>query len=258
MNAKKKATDTTKPATSTVSNRPRTALSALLVQTAHAEARRPALSGSRRLDPLARIFDANASRAAKIAAVSRLADPVPLVTLAASDAPAYLRRNALLRLDELMDGRPLARTDLERLVPCLRDKELIAFAVVLMDIADFDWCGRCDEGTVDALCLALHECQGLHETVLLDAGGQCLKLPVFGGQLHAGVIRCRFDVVQPEHLRFDRFHCFHSLGFDMQTKRATAFDRDPFGTGIGENMAERECQISRTQAVQPAVPVAPF
>ena len=168
MNAKKKATDTMKPATSTVSNRPRTALSALLVQTAHAEARRPALSGSRRLAPLARIFDANASRATKIAAVSRLADPVPLVTLAASDAPAYLRRNALLRLDELMDGRPLARTDLERLVPCLRDKELIAFAVVLMDIADFDWCGRCDEGTVDALCLALHECQGLHETVLLE------------------------------------------------------------------------------------------
>ena len=162
MNAKKKATDTTKPATSTVSNRPRAALSALLVQTAHAEARRPAPSGSRRLDPLARIFDANASRAAKIAAVSRLADPVPLVTLAASDAPAYLRRNALLRLDELMDGRPLARTDLERLVPCLRDKELIAFAVVLMDIADFDWCARCDEGTVDALCLALHE------TVLLE------------------------------------------------------------------------------------------
>ena len=168
MNAKKKATDTTKPATSTVSNRPRAALSALLVQAAHVEARRPAPSGSRRLDPLARIFDANASRAAKIAAVSRLADQVPLVTLAASDAPAYLRRNALLRLDELMDGRPLARTDLERLVPCLRDKELIAFAVVLMDIADFDWCGRCDEGTVDALCLALHECQGLHETVLLE------------------------------------------------------------------------------------------
>ncbi|OUO87809.1 hypothetical protein B5F44_04945 [Gordonibacter urolithinfaciens] len=168
MNAKKKATDTTKPATSTVSNRPRAALSALLVQAAHVEARRPAPSGSRRLDPLARIFDANASRAAKIAAVSRLADPVPLVTLAASDAPAYLRRNALLRLDELMDGRPLARTDLERLVPCLRDKELIAFAVVLMDIADFDWCARCDEVTVDALCLALHECQGLHETVLLE------------------------------------------------------------------------------------------
>ena len=167
MNAKKKATDTTKPATSTVSNRPRAALSALLVQTAHAEARRPVPSGSRRLDPLARIFDANARRA-KIAAVSRLADPVPLVTLAASDAPAYLRRNALLRLDELMDGRPLARTDLERLVPCLRDKELIAFAVVLMDIADFDWCARCDEGTVDALCLAPHECQGLHETVLLE------------------------------------------------------------------------------------------
>ena len=45
---------------------------------------------------------------------------------------------------------------------------IIAFAVVLMDIADFDWCGRCDEGTVDALCLALHECQGLHETVLLE------------------------------------------------------------------------------------------
>ena len=155
MNAKKNATDTPKPATRTVSNRPRAALSALLVQAAHVEARRPAPSGSRRLDPLARIFDANASRAAKIAAVSRLADPVPLVTLAASDAPAYLRRNALLRLDELMDGRPL-------------DKELIAFAVVLMDIADFDWCARCDEVTVDALCLALHECQGLHETVLLE------------------------------------------------------------------------------------------
>lgn len=161
MNPKKRVIELTKSHNpNPASNRPPVALSALLAQTARVEARE--------LEPLARVFDDDATRAVKIAAVSRLADTLPLVALAANDAPAYLRKDALLRLDELLDGKPLSRVDLERLVPCLRDKDLIAYAVVLMDIADFDWCARCDSGTVDALCLALHECQGLHETVLLE------------------------------------------------------------------------------------------
>ncbi len=161
MNPKKRVIELTKSHNpNPASNRPPVALSALLAQTVRVEARE--------LEPLARVFDDDATRAVKIAAVSRLADTLPLVALAASDAPAYLRKDALLRLDELLDGKPLSRVDLERLVPCLRDKDLIAYAVVLMDIADFDWCARCDSGTVDALCLALHECQGLHETVLLE------------------------------------------------------------------------------------------
>lgn len=167
MNAKRKVIELTKsqiPHPGSI-HADHPALHALLALTCSA----PAITkDARSFAPLAPIFDEGVSSAAKIATVARLTDPEPLMVLAASDAPAYLRRDALLRLDELLDGTPLDQASAERLVPCLRHRGLIAYAVVLMDIADFDWCARCDERTVDALCLALHECQELNETILLE------------------------------------------------------------------------------------------
>lgn len=188
MSANHQATPSTKnPNQSLVFNQPPTVLSALLAQGVRDGVFRKAPRSARVMDSLARVFDEQASRAAKIATVARLEDAAALVSLAASDAPAYLRKDALQRLDGLMDGEPLGTADLERLVPCLRERELVAFAVVLMEIADFDWCARCDEKAVDALCLALHECRCLHESVLLEDAFACLvnARPDLGRNLRA-------------------------------------------------------------------------
>lgn len=112
--------------------------------------------------------DPEVSRAAKISTVAKLGDIDLLITIAAADVPAFVRRDALLRIDELCDGKPLEKNDVERLVPCLDVKELIAYAVVLMDMSDFDWCACCNERTVNALCAAMYECQSMHESVLLE------------------------------------------------------------------------------------------
>ena len=108
------------------------------------------------------------SRAAKIARVATLTDIDQLINIAVSDVPLFARKGALRRIDALLDGEPLAPSDLMRLTPCLGEKDLIVYAVLLMDIGNFDWCAHCNEDTVSALCIALHECENVHETVLLE------------------------------------------------------------------------------------------
>lgn len=58
--------------------------------------------------------------------------------------------------------------DAQRLVACLSEKSLIAFAVALMDMSDYDWPSHCDVTSVGALCEALYSCTSIHETVLLE------------------------------------------------------------------------------------------
>ena len=82
--------------------------------------------------------------------------------------PSFVRRNALHRIDELCDRTPLDVRDAQRLVACLSEKSLIAFAVALMDMSDYDWPSHCDVTSVGALCEALYSCTSIHETVLLE------------------------------------------------------------------------------------------
>lgn len=107
-------------------------------------------------------------RVSKIAAIASLSDVEKLVVLASQDLPMFVRRDALRRIDAVLDGRPLSEDGLVRLAVCLAKQELIAYTVVLMDIADYDWCVHCDEDTVTALCLALDQNQSAHESILLE------------------------------------------------------------------------------------------
>lgn len=127
------------------------------------------------------------SRASKIAALSTCEDVASLVDVATSEAPLFARRSALQRIDEVLEGKPLEEKDLQRLVAGLAHKELIAFTVALMDVAGYDWCAYGDEALVGSLGVALHECQSLHETILLeDAFAQLINArPDLGRNLRA-------------------------------------------------------------------------
>ncbi|MEG0417813.1 hypothetical protein [Gordonibacter sp.] len=140
---------------------------AMLPSTSSAASRVPVTELAER-DLLAFFASDQASRVSKIVAIASLSDTAKLVALAAHDLPLFARRDALLRLDAVLDGRPLPADDLARLAPCLAEQALIAYTVTLMDIADYDWCAHCDEGTVTALCLALDQHQSAHESILLE------------------------------------------------------------------------------------------
>lgn len=129
---------------------------------------RAALFDLRDPEMLAFLANVEVSRVAKIVAVGAIEDINLLLTIAAGDEPHFVRRDALHRIDELCDCTPLNKSDAQRLMPCLAEKELVAFAVVLMDMADFDWPAHCDSSTVGALCAALYECTSIHEIVLLE------------------------------------------------------------------------------------------
>ena len=113
---------------------------------------------------IAFIADPDVTRASKISTIAKLPDVDLLIALAAADVEIFARRDALLRIDELCDSTPLPQADVERLAPCLEFKELIAYAVVLMDMSDYDWCAHCGEHTVDALCAAMYESVLLEDT----------------------------------------------------------------------------------------------
>lgn len=117
---------------------------------------------------LAFIANPDERRAAKISTIAALEDIDLLIAVAIADVPLFARKGALLRIDEICDGQPLSPSDVERLVPCLNEKDLLAFTVVLMDMSDYDWCAQCDEHTVSSLCAAMYECQSMHESVLLE------------------------------------------------------------------------------------------
>ena len=132
------------------------------------EALRAALSEMRDPELMAFLSNVDVSRVAKIVAVSSIDDIDLLLAIAAGNGPSFVRRNALHRIDELCDRTPLDVRDAQRLVACLSEKSLIAFAVALMDMSDYDWPSHCDVTSVGALCEALYSCTSIHETVLLE------------------------------------------------------------------------------------------
>ena len=132
------------------------------------EALRAALSEMRDPELMASLSNVDVSRVAKIVAVSSIDDIDLLLAIAAGNGPSFVRRNALHRIDELCDRTPLDVRDAQRLVACLSEKSLIAFAVALMDMSDYDWPSHCDVTSVGALCEALYSCTSIHETVLLE------------------------------------------------------------------------------------------
>lgn len=111
----------------------------------------------------------NISRGVRMAAIASSNNLDLLISVATVvSTPMFIRKNALQRIDQICAGTPLERKALRRLIPCLREKDLIAFAIVIMDMADYDWCAHCNEGTVDIFFIALSECRCIHETILLE------------------------------------------------------------------------------------------
>lgn len=131
-------------------------------------ARRTLVQRMRTPELLAFVANEGVSRAVRMAVVASVEDVNALLALATAPIPTFAKRDALRRIDEVLDGCPLPLQDAERLVPCLFDKDLIAFAIILMDTADFDWCACCDASTVSALCAALYQSGSLHESVILE------------------------------------------------------------------------------------------
>ena len=116
------------------------------------EALRTALSEMRDPELMAFLSNVDVSRVAKIVAVSSIDDIDLLLASAAGNGPST----------------PLDVRGAQRLVACLSEKSLIAFAVALMDMSDYDWPSHCDVTSVGALCEALYSCTSIHETVLLE------------------------------------------------------------------------------------------
>lgn len=87
---------------------------------------------------------------------------------ATGTGPAFAKRDALRRIDELREVHPLSAREAERLASCLNDKDLVAAALVVLDESDFDWCACCDASTVSALCAALYQSTSVHESVILE------------------------------------------------------------------------------------------
>lgn len=144
------------------------ALSAVCVNNQRGGAPLSLVKKLREAELLALLTNPDVSRGKKIAEITRLDDIETLILIATGDTPTYLRKNALLRIDEICDGQALDRKLVTRLVPCLNEKELLTVTITLMDMSDFDWCPHCNEATVDALCGALYECQVMHESVILE------------------------------------------------------------------------------------------
>ncbi len=147
----------------------RSLLTARIVGT-RGEERRKLVRRMRPSELLAFVANDGVNRAVRIAVISMLEDAGLLVAIAEGAAPTFIKSNALRRLDEMCEhkGCPLTPAQTKRLTPCLNDKDLIAFTVVLMDACDFDWCAYCDASTVSALCAAMYETDSIHESVILE------------------------------------------------------------------------------------------
>ena len=109
-----------------------------------------------------------ARRALVPAVVASIEDVHLLTSIATGTGPAFAKRDALRRIDELREVHPLSAREAERLASCLNDKDLVAAALVVLDESDFDWCACCDASTVSALCAALYQSTSVHESVILE------------------------------------------------------------------------------------------
>ena len=56
-----------------------------------------------------------------------------LTSIATGTGPAFAKRDALRRIDELREVHPLSAREAERLASCLNDKDLVAATLVVLD-----------------------------------------------------------------------------------------------------------------------------
>ncbi len=127
-----------------------------------------AVRNLRKSEMLAFLSDGSAGRGARLAAIASLDDVEMLIDVAVGAVPLFVRSAALRRIDELCDGASLPESQIKRLIPCFDEPKLIAFAIILMDVGDYDWCVHCTRATVDSLGSALYSNPGIHETVILE------------------------------------------------------------------------------------------
>lgn len=171
MKATKKNTTAKKPSIETkeVSKSDAAALkTALSVESLHGDELLRAVMQLNECELESFMSSESVSRVVRIVAVSLLEDIDVLIGLAASDAPTFVRKNALLRLEEVLDGNPVEEQLVGRLLPCLQDEDLIAFAVSLMDMCNFNWWAYCDRTTTLVLCSAMNSHRSISELVLLE------------------------------------------------------------------------------------------
>lgn len=122
----------------------------------------------RKFELLAFVTNKKMSRAVRIAAITFLDDIDLLLDVATGNAPTFIRKDALIQIDTLCSKVSLKKPQVEKLLPCLNEKDLIAFTIVILDMHDYDWGASSNEETVRALCLALQECNCIHEQVILE------------------------------------------------------------------------------------------
>lgn len=110
-----------------------------------------------------------------------------LIALTSRELPAYVRSNALRRIDGVLEGDPLDANCAAKLLPCLDHPALIGRAIELMNGAGFDWCSHATVYTTEVLCAALYNSKGIMEEVLAeDAFDQLVfKRPDLRPSLHA-------------------------------------------------------------------------
>lgn len=140
-----------------------------------------------RAELFAFIVDESVSRASRIASISRIDDIELLISLASSDAPLFVKKNALQRLDELWGTKAIEKELLYHLLPSLDEKELIAHTVTLLDMYELDWAQYCTPKTVEALSFAMYECSDIHTSIILEDAFAYLthKRPDLGENLRA-------------------------------------------------------------------------
>ena len=109
-----------------------------------------------------------ASRIVRTVAVEFVDDVDLLVVLASRGLPTFVRKSALVRIGAVLDGGALTQGQARKLLTCLENPELIAYAAELMTGAGYDWCARCTEHTADVLCAALYNARGILEDVLVE------------------------------------------------------------------------------------------
>ena len=142
---------------------------AKVIPNSHHVARKMATDTFGKSEFLEFVANENINRGVRMAAIASSVNLDLLISVATVlSTPMFIRKNALQRIDQLCDGIPLDRVALRRLIPCLREKDLIAFAITIMDMSDYDWCAHCNEGTVDIFFIALSETRCIHETIILE------------------------------------------------------------------------------------------
>lgn len=108
------------------------------------------------------------NRSVRKAAISTLSSIEKLTTIAIGSGPDMVRRSALQRMAALAGEEGLEPHIAARLLPCLKESRLIAYAISLMETSGVDWCAHFSESNVLTLCDAWSECGISRERSILE------------------------------------------------------------------------------------------